>query len=138
MSDQEEALPEDAILWRRVPPYKRKLKEGTTDVVLPQGDAFRVSSDDDGVSVGIAAAFIAQGRGPEAMLDGDEFDDTWGVLEISMESVRDVGLDAEPDSSDHALLLPKPSGGKSSKLTAKSKWVVLPSSAGLVPRTPAT
>lgn len=136
MSDVGESLPDEAVLWRRVPPSRRKLAEGSNDGVLPQGNAFRSSAGDDGVSVGIASVFEAQGKGPEAMLEGDEFDDQWGVLAITAGDVREVGMDVHPDSPDHALLLPKPSSSGSSKLTKRSAWVVEPSSRNIRPRTP--
>jgi hypothetical protein len=128
-------LSDDAILWRRVPPDRCKLAEGATDKVVPQSNAFRSRSDEEGVSVGIAAAFQELGKGPEAMLEGDRFDDRWGVLAITVGEVRDIGLEVATDSSDHALL-PKTNVGKSTKLTRASRWVIEPSGRGLLPRTP--
>lgn len=133
MSELGEGLPDDAVLWRRVPPNRRKLTDGS-DAVLPQGSAFRAGADDDGVSVGIASDFQALGKGPEAMLEGELYDDQWGVLAVTAGDVREAGMDVYPDSQDHALLLPKPSSGGSSKLTKRSAWVVEPSNRNLKPR----
>ena len=127
--DEDTGLPSEARLWRRVPPAEQLPPVGDGLPMEPKGSAFRTKGTEDGVSVGVGEYFAARGEGPEAMLAVDGCDSTWGVLEVTVGQVRDIGFEVEVDETDpgHALIKPPPSSGKSRKISKQlAVWVVPP------------
>lgn len=122
-------LADSVVLWRRVPPNEQIPPESPGDAVNPKGSAFRTKGTEDGVSVGLAAAFAAAQKGPRDLLALADADETWGVLEITVGEIRANGLDVEVDPKDpfHALIKPPPSGGKSRHLSKNvARWILKP------------
>ena len=122
-------LNDDTRLWRRVPGDRWSLpEEGAGEIVPePQGNAFRAKGGDDGVSVGLAAVFEARGEGPDDFVAEGQGDATWGVLEITVGQVRELGFDVEQDEVDHALITPLPSGKKSRRMAKElATWIKSP------------
>lgn len=123
------ALPDGEILWRRVPRAEQLPPDEGRPAIVPKGSAFRTKGTEDGVSVGLASAFRADEKGPEAMLDRPECDATWGVLETTAGEVRAIeGLDVivDPEDVSHGLIIPPPSSGKARKISKGARWAVYP------------
>lgn len=123
-----ERLPDEAVIWRRVPPAEQLPPDSTTGEITPKGSAFRTKGTDDGVSIGVAAQYLAAGLGPEAMLEPDECDESWGVLEISVREVRAEGLEVglDPDDHSHGLVIPPPPGAKARRISKSARWALHP------------
>lgn len=119
MADGYGELPDETRLWRRVPRNRCiPPEEGSEETdPQPQGNAFKAKSDDNGVSVGVAAAFEARGDGPDDFIAEGHGDATWGVLEITVGQVRGLGFEVEQDGEDHALITPLLNASSSRKLS---------------------
>lgn len=116
------------MIWRRVPPAEQLPPDPVTGEIVPKGSAFRTKGTEDGVSIGVAAQYLAGGLGPEAMLAPEGCDQTWGVLEITVREVRAVGLEVglDPDDTGHGLVFPPPPSGKSRRLSKSARWALHP------------
>jgi hypothetical protein len=97
------------------------------DGPCPKGNAYKTGEGDDGTSVGLAEAIESKGGGPDSLVaECEDGDNSWGVLEISVGQIRELGFEVVQDGEAHALIKPPPSGGQSRKLTKASKWVQRP------------
>jgi hypothetical protein len=130
VDDSLRRVPDDAILWRRVPPDRIHQTENWP---RPQGNAFRARSDEEGVSVHVAECYLRRDLDPRRILESEDVKTDprhWGVLAIAASVCREAeGLEVVFVSEDgdefdaHAEIRPKPPTKKSSRLTKAAHWV---------------
>ncbi|HZQ86841.1 MAG TPA: hypothetical protein VFA83_18490 [Acidimicrobiales bacterium] len=122
-------IPDEAELWRRVPPDRVKASDADPTLPAPQGNCFRArAGEDEGISVDLAAVHEAAGEGPEVMVAAH--DPEWGVLLVTARQCRDLKLEVVSDPFDgnpaHALIKPPPQKTPSRQLSKVATWVVTP------------
>jgi len=110
-------IPDDALLWRRVPP----------DQVKPLADGgFRVSSAAFRDKTGELSVHVASLTDGERALGGYPL---YSLAQLSASVPRSLGFsvsrDPLPNDNSHALICPKASKGHASKLAQSCTWAFL-------------
>ena len=127
-------LTPDERLWRRVPPDRVAAAADDPTRPVPQGNAFRGPSEEEGLSVDRAVVHEQAGSGPQSLLTDDLCNEYWGVVETTVAACEDlcaarVFSDPREDNPAHAEIVPSPDRKKSRKISKSDRcaWVVTPS-----------
>lgn len=122
-------IPDDAELWRRVPPYLC-VPDGNSGRIRPSSAAFSDSSDGTPMSVDLAKIVLANGGDPTTTLAGYP-----GCFLVSLTAgqVRDPlkgkqGVQLSPTSANpaHTYVFGKKTHAIKSYLARSAQWIVEP------------
>jgi hypothetical protein len=129
------SIPDDARLWRRVPPW-HFIFDDNLGRVRPSKAAFDDDENGSPMSVVLADLVLESGRGPEHILIGH---DRFALAEITAGLARSkqqgIVRDPVPEEPTHALVFGKKTASVTRALAKGSVWVV-PPPAGSLPRQP--
>jgi hypothetical protein len=87
-------IPDDAVLYRRLPEYHLKLADDRDSGYRPTSNCFQ-DPDPNGVSVYLAALLEGMGMGPEVVTEGVG-SGLWGVAETTAGQARKAGFGVRP------------------------------------------
>lgn len=136
--DEPEAIPDDAVLLRRVPPHYVEVDE--TGEVTVQSGAFQDASADwahehgypgPAMSVHLLSVLMSEGRSPDSVLGGLP---SFGLVRLLAGNLRQhgMGIQQRPTEDDpsHAVVFavgrPKRSGGQQKRTRDAAEWEIVP------------
>jgi len=120
---------DDAELWRRIPPAQIVLDQNHPDgpIRRPSTGAFDNSSDEEAMSVLLAAIVLEAGRTPRDTLIRFA---SFGLVGFTAGLVRAheqiVVREPEPEEPAHAAVVGRKSKALKRTLARTSRWVILP------------
>jgi hypothetical protein len=119
----EGGIPNDAKIWRRVPPRHFYKDEKRGGLIRPATSAFE--DDPDGSPMSAAQESLC--GSPDPVMRGHE---GYGLVEFTAGYLRTLGLEVVPDPTDaepwHVLIAGNKTNGVRKKLARNSKWIVPP------------
>ena len=125
-------VPNDAVLWRRIPP-RHLVDDQNQGGVRPSSAAFEDSPDGSPMSAALASGC----GGAQDVLTGHE---GFGLVAFSAGFIREQGLrivrDPQPEEPWHVLIVGNKTRGLRKQLTRNATWVVLPTEPPSSPNTP--
>ena len=114
-------IPDDEILWRRIPPWHGVPDKGRGDRMVSSA-AF---DDTDGQPMSVVIA--SEAAGPDSALAGH---DGYALAGFRAGVAREIGLAIRRDPTDeqpaHAVVVGKKTGSIQKKLRNSAHWVVQP------------
>jgi len=120
------SIPDDAELWRRVPPWHIIFDENLGRN-RPSKAAFDNDRDGSPMSVVLADLVLESNRGPESVLAGHEgFALAVIIAGLARSRKQGVVRDPQPDEPAHALVFGRKGDSVRRALARESCWVIPP------------